>query len=180
MPNHYHLVIQTPVPTLSLGMHRLNGMYAARYNATYEHSGHVFQGRFHAELVRSDEHLLEALRYVALNPVRAMLARSPETWRWSSYGATAGLRASPEWLAADRVLGLFGTDRADSQRRYREFVGAGRTAPARRPALARLVTAARRPDIVAAREHGYTQSEIAAHLRVSQPTVSRILSRSAD
>jgi putative transposase len=177
MPNHYHLLIQTPVPTLSVGMHRLNGMYASRYNTTYEHTGHVFQGRFHAELVRSDEHLLEALRYIALNPVRGMLARSPERWRWSSYRATAGWCASPPWVASGQVLGLMGSDLPDSRRRYREFVGAVRTAPTRRPALAVLVTSTRRSDIVAAREHGYTQSEIAAHLGVSQPTVSRILSQ---
>ncbi len=176
MPNHYHLLIQTPAPTLSAGMHRLNGMYASRFNATYEHTGHVFQGRFHAELVRSDEHLLEALRYIALNPVRALLARSPEHWRWSSYRATAG-RVCIATVARVRSGACAPGQRSSSssRRRYREFVGAVRTAPARRPALAVLATSTRRSDIVAAREHGYTQSEIAAHLGVSQPTVSRIL-----
>src|SRR5688572_26326927 len=64
MPNHYHLVISTPEPDLSAGMHHLNLRYARRFNARYGHEGHLFDRRFHSILIRSDWHLLEVIRYV--------------------------------------------------------------------------------------------------------------------
>ncbi len=177
MPNHYHLVLETTEDSLSRGMQYLNGTYGARYNAAHGHSGHVFQGRFHAEVVKRDEHLLEALRYVVLNPVRARLVPDPSGWRWSSYAATAGLRQPPRWLHAGRVIALFGGTEAESRLRYRQFVADGLAAEPR-PQLSDLVNVRSADAILAARErHGYTQAEIAAHLGVSQPTVSRIVQR---
>jgi putative transposase len=107
MPNHYHLLVETPQPNLSAGMHRLNARYARAFNLRYGHQGHLFQRRFDAVLVDSERHLLEALRYIALNPVRARLCREPEEWRWSSY--PAAIRGSdPRGIVEpDRVLALF-------------------------------------------------------------------------
>ena len=85
MPNHYHLLLETTDPTISSGMHLLNGRYARRFNSRHGRVGHVFQGPYHAEPVVRDEHLLEVCRYIALNPVRAGLCRDPGAWPWSSY-----------------------------------------------------------------------------------------------
>jgi putative transposase len=85
MPNHYHLLVETPDPDISSGMHLLNGRYARRFNVRHGRVGHVFQGPYHAEPVVRDEHLLEACRYIALNPVRANLCGDPRDWPWSSY-----------------------------------------------------------------------------------------------
>lgn len=177
MPTHYHVLVETPVPNLSEGMHFLNTKYAAGFNVAHEHVGHVFQKRFHSELVTRDEHLLEALRYIVLNPVRAGLVGRPETWDWSSYGATAGISQSHSWLAPERVLGLFAPDPPIARAEYREFVMAGIVDGRRdRPDLDQLIVDRSASEIIAARDsHGYTQAEIAAHLGVSQPTVSRIL-----
>jgi hypothetical protein len=125
MPNHYHLLVATPEPTLSRGMHSLNATYARMFNSAHGRVGHVFQARFHAETVAHDGHLLEALRYVALNPVRAGLVSAPERWQWSSYRATAGLCSYPAWLACDATLRLFAADTARAQVGYRRFVAAG-------------------------------------------------------
>jgi putative transposase len=101
MGNHYHLLLETPQPNLSLGMRELDLRYTKRYNGRYEHSGHVFQGRYWSGLVLNDNYLIDAASYLLLNPVRAQLVRSPEEWRWSSCAAMAGLAPSCSWLDVD-------------------------------------------------------------------------------
>jgi REP element-mobilizing transposase RayT len=129
MSNHYHLLIETPVPTLSVGSKRLNERYAQRFNVEHRRAGHLFQGRFKAILVEREAHLLELVRYIVLNPVRAGMVRYPGDYRWSSYSATAGLGAAPAWLAVDEVLAEFGPGpRSARCQRYREFVADGRGA----------------------------------------------------
>jgi putative transposase len=59
MPNHYHLMIETPNGNLSLGIRELNGVYAQKLNWAYKTVGHVFQGRFKAILVEKESYLLE-------------------------------------------------------------------------------------------------------------------------
>ncbi len=130
MPNHYHLVVETPEPNLSAGMHVLNSRYAHAFNDRYGHTGHVFEARFGAVLVERDGHLLELLRYVHRNPVRALLCREPGEWEWSSYRALAGRARGPAWLAVDEVLELFGTSRPRARRRLREFAADALTPPA--------------------------------------------------
>jgi REP element-mobilizing transposase RayT len=58
MDNHYHLLIETPDPNLSLGMRQLNGVYTQFFNRHSKRPGHVFQGRFKAILVDKESHLL--------------------------------------------------------------------------------------------------------------------------
>src|SRR6266567_1165722 len=107
MTNHFHLVIQTPEPNLSRGMHWLNGAYAGRFNRRHKRWGHLFGGRFKSFLIEKEAYLTEVLRYVVLNPVRAGMVERPEDYRWSSYRATAGLEAAPEWLDVDAALAPF-------------------------------------------------------------------------
>jgi putative transposase len=84
MPNHFHLVVETTGPRLSAGMHRVNGVYAATFNAKYDRSGHLFGDRFNTRPIESDEHFETACRYVLNNPVRAGLCATPADWRWSA------------------------------------------------------------------------------------------------
>lgn len=125
MPNHYHLLVETPQPNLSRGMRQLNGLYTQAINRRHRRVGHVFQGRFKAILVEKDAHLLELCRYVVLNPVRARLVSQPRQWRWSSYRATANEADEPTWLSTDWILRQFGSPRATAAARYRDFVREG-------------------------------------------------------
>ena len=125
MDNHYHLIIETPDPNLSLGMRQLNGVYTQFFNRHHKRPGHVFQGRFKAILVDKESHLLELCRYVVLNPLRARRVEHPEAWQWSSYGPTGGLRRRPEFLTTDWILGVFSSERRKAQKRYRQFVKEG-------------------------------------------------------
>lgn len=122
MSNHFHLIIATPEPNLSKGMHALNGVYARWFNWRHSLEGHLFQRRYYAGLVESDHHMLESCRYVLLNPVRAGLASTPGGWRWSSYRATAGLEPQPQFLAASQILSYFGDDAAKAREAFRSFV----------------------------------------------------------
>jgi REP element-mobilizing transposase RayT len=124
MGNHYHLLLETPEPNLVRGMRRLNGVYTQAFNRRHHRVGHVLQGRYKSILVDKDSYLRELCRYVVLNPVRAGIIASVQDWHWSSYLPTAGKIACPPWLAADRVLGLFG-ESGSASRTYARFVAEG-------------------------------------------------------
>ena len=92
MTNHYHLVVTTTRANLSRAMQQLNGRYAERWNRRHERVGHLFQGRYGAQLVQDGAYFLTVCRYVALNPVRAGLVTAPERWPWSSFPRDRGSR----------------------------------------------------------------------------------------
>jgi REP-associated tyrosine transposase len=96
MPNHYHLVFRTRHANLSLAIRYLNGEYARWWNRRHTHVGHVFQGRFKAQIIEHGVYLLRVCRYVLLNPVRAKLVEHAGAWKWSSY----------KYIATDAVSDL--------------------------------------------------------------------------
>jgi hypothetical protein len=125
MNNHYHLLLETPEGNLSKALRQLNGVYTQAFNRRHGRVGHVLQGRFKAILVDRDSYLLELCRYVVLNPVRARITRKADTYRWSSYRATAGMDSVPAYLSVDWVLSQFGRQRPAAQRKYQRFVAEG-------------------------------------------------------
>jgi len=122
MTTHYHLMITTREPNIGRGMQALNGRYAQSFNRRHKLAGHVFQDRYHSVVVEQESHLLELVRYIALNPVRAGLCSAPEDWRWSSYACTLGVRKTPDFLSDDFVLGCFAPEREKALRRLHAFV----------------------------------------------------------
>jgi REP element-mobilizing transposase RayT len=94
LPNHFHLIVETTRERLSKGMHRVNFLYAQWFNAVHNRSGHVFQNRFGARVVETEEYFEAACEYVDLNPVRAGLCARPEEWPWSSAYEAAQTAAS--------------------------------------------------------------------------------------
>jgi putative transposase len=125
MTNHYHFVVETPDANLSKGMRQLNGVYTQATNRRHGLVGHLFQGRFKAILVERDAYLLELVRYVALNPVRAAMVSEPGDWPWSSYQAMVGQVPTPAWLETDWVLSQFAQERSRAQAGYAAFVRQG-------------------------------------------------------
>ena len=87
MPNHWHLVLRTTEPTeLPRFMHWMTMTHAQRWHAVHETAGTgpVYQGRYKAVPVVSDEQLWRVCRYVERNPLSAGLVARAEDWRWSS------------------------------------------------------------------------------------------------
>jgi putative transposase len=139
MGNHFHLVVETPRGNLVAGMKWLLGTYTQRYNRRHKQSGHLFQGRYKAQVIDAARlgYLRAACDYVHLNPVRAKLLplkERLEKWPWSSYPAyLRPARRRPGWLRVERLLGEHGVQRDDARgrRRFGESMEARRLDDAR-------------------------------------------------
>ncbi|MGB3223857.1 MAG: transposase [Desulforhopalus sp.] len=125
LDNHYHILVETQDPNLSLGMRQLNGVYTQRINIRHHRVGHLFQGRYKAILVEKNVHLLELCRYIVLNPVRASMVNEPRQWQWSSYTATAYAIKPADFLSISWILGQFAKNTNDARKIYRKFVAEG-------------------------------------------------------
>ena len=130
MPNHYHLLVETPRGNLSRAIGWLQTAYSIRFNCRHRRSGHLFQGRFKAHLIEEDNYATTLLRYIHLNPVRPRdkQAAIPEERRsmlegypWSSHLAYAGKAATPAWLCTD-WLSFLDRRRTEARRRYRRIM----------------------------------------------------------
>ena len=108
MPNHLHLLIETPAANLSRFMARLPTSYTVYFNFRHRRVGHLTQGRYKAELVEGNEYLLKLSRYIHLNPVcgerwKEVAAedrrRELRGYRWSTYRSYAGLET--DWTFID-------------------------------------------------------------------------------
>ena len=102
MPNHVHLLV-VPQDERSLGqaIGETHRRYTSFINARGRWTGHLFQSRF-ASVAMDETHLIAAVRYVSLNPVRARLAARPEDWMWSS--ARAHLAGADDELATVKPI----------------------------------------------------------------------------
>ena len=121
MPNHFHLVAETPQANLISGMKWLLGTYSTRLNRRHRLKGHLFAGRYRSLIVdgNSDEFLESLCDYVHLNPARAKLIAPTESlrsYRWCSFKDYVGDPADrPTWLRVDRLFGR--TSRTAFERR---------------------------------------------------------------
>jgi len=68
MPNHYHLLVQSPYGNISRCMRHLNGVYTQSYNRRHKCDGPLFRGRYKSILVSADNYLLQLVRYIHNNP----------------------------------------------------------------------------------------------------------------
>jgi REP element-mobilizing transposase RayT len=144
LPNHFHLLLRSPRPrtpegpraSLSTAMRQLLTGYAGSFNRRYRRNGPLVQGRYKSILVEEDPYLLELVRYLHLNPLRAGLVRdlaALDRYPWGGHSALMGRLPRP-WQAVEEVLGQFASTFRVARRRYREFV-AGGMARGRRPDL---------------------------------------------
>ncbi len=122
MDNHYHLLIETVDPTLSIGMRQLNGIYTQSFNRCHDLVGHVFQGRFKSIIVEKDAHILELCRYIVLNPIRARMVKKPSQWKWTSYNSTVQENTKTGFLTVDWLLGQFSSNTETARKLYISFI----------------------------------------------------------
>jgi REP element-mobilizing transposase RayT len=169
--NHYHLMLEVPHGNLAWGMHRLNSIFASRFNSRHGYVGsHLFQKRYFSKLIESHRYLLVAHAYVALNPVEAGLSRHAETWPWASTGALLGHRAAASVLSADRALELIHRDRETARAHLLKAI--------RFPERKRLLKEPTPQNLRDLRRyHDMTFAQLAEHFGTSEATVRRISAR---
>jgi REP element-mobilizing transposase RayT len=139
MTNHLHLLLRTPLANLSRGMQYFLSRYANWYNRRQRRPGHLFQGRYKADLVEDESYYWRVSRYIHLNPrrTRPPLVAHPRDWRWSSYRGFDDPRHRVDWVAYDVLLPAWngqygGTDSAAS---YCRFVQSAVDEPLQSPFL---------------------------------------------
>lgn len=127
LPNHFHLLVRTGPQPLARCMRSLLTGYVGAFNRRHTRSGHLVQNRYRSIVVEEEPYLLELVRYIHLNPLRAgvvpdlaALAEYP----FCGHAALLGRRAAP-WQAVSEVLGLFGGRTVAARARYEAFVAAG-------------------------------------------------------
>jgi REP element-mobilizing transposase RayT len=124
MRNHFHLLVEVGNIPLSRIMQSLLFRYTRYFNRWHGEVGHLFQGRYKAILCDKDAYLLELVRYIHLNPVRAKVVKEPEDYVWT--GHLSYLRKGADSLIDEAfVLDQFGDRRSLGRRRYRRFVREG-------------------------------------------------------
>jgi putative transposase len=121
MPNHVHLLVETPEANLARGIQYVHGFYAHAFNARYDVPGHLFQGRYGSKRVRDDAQLLSVFRYIALNPIDGGLCSRAGDWPWDSYAAAMSPEA-PRWLDVDGIFRHLALWSGDPRRAYAELV----------------------------------------------------------
>jgi putative transposase len=124
IPNHAHILLRTGSAPLAKMMRRLLTGYAVSFNLRYQRAGHLFQNRYKSLICEEDSYLLELVRYIHLNCIRAGVVRGIEEldrYRWSGHSALMGNQDRP-WQAREEVLSYFGRKEGVAKRKYRQFV----------------------------------------------------------
>lgn len=124
MTNHIHLLASPEFDdSISKVFQSVGRRYVQYFNYTYQRSGTLWEGRYRATIVDSEQYLLTLMRYIELNPVRAGIVAYPEDYPWSSYCYNArgeqGLNA--DWLTPHEEYLRLGRDEADRQSAYRQL-----------------------------------------------------------
>jgi REP element-mobilizing transposase RayT len=137
IPNHLHLLLKTGKTSLSTVMRRLLTGYAVSYNRRHRRHGHLFQNRYKSILCQEDSYLLQLVRYIHLNALRAKIVKNLkelDRYPYSGHSALTG-KVSRDFQDTDYVLKLFGKTTSAARKEYRSFMSKG-------------VEQGRRPDLV--------------------------------
>jgi hypothetical protein len=180
MPNHFHLLLRTGDAPISTVMKRLLTGYAVRFNRRHRRSGHLFQNRYKSILCQEDVYLLELVRYIHLNPLRAKLVVSMgelDRFEFCGHGVILG-KQQKDWQLEKRTrMRARGVDPQRAAARVEEIFGLS---------LAELSHGSRVRSVVRARsvlcywavtELGMSGAQAARWLGIGQPAVQRSVVR---
>ncbi len=137
LPNHVHLLVRSGLISLAGLMRRLLTGYAVTYNRRYDRHGVLFQNRYKSILCQEEPYLLELVRYIHLNPLRAKMVNGLDAldhYPYSGHSVIMGVWKR-EWQETDGVLGYFSRRKKVGRRKYREYMEQG-------------IEKGRRPDLV--------------------------------
>jgi REP element-mobilizing transposase RayT len=122
MSNHYHVLLQTPDGNISRCMRHLNGLYTQQYNRIHGFDGQLFRGRYKSILVCDDSHLLQLVRYIHKNPVKAGMVKEMPDYEWSSYKGYLSYSKKWEWLHKDYIFSIITPKKKGRLKLFIEFM----------------------------------------------------------
>lgn len=128
MPNHIHFLIEVKDYTIAKIMQVIQTSYTMYFNIKYQRTGHLFQGRYNSFIVQKENYLLELIRYIHLNPVRAGIVKKPQDYPWSSHNVFRNKESLKEILDIidkDFVLAQFSKYPEKQSKLYENFVLSG-------------------------------------------------------
>jgi putative transposase len=137
LSNHLHLLLRTGNVPIATIMRKVLTGYVVSFNRRYRRNGHLFQNRYKSILCQEDNYLLELVRYIHLNPLRAKLVgsiRELDAYVYSGHSVLMGTHEA-EWQHVSKVLCRFSSEGSKARRCYRDFVVKG-------------VQIGRRPDLI--------------------------------
>jgi len=129
IPNHFHLLLRTGRVPISTVMKRLLTGHAMYFNRKHKRVGHLFQNRYKSILCQENSYLIELVRYIHLNPLRAQMIpdlKSLDKYKYSGHAVIMGKKKN-NWQDTDYVLKLFDSKLSLARRRYRAYVKKGIT-----------------------------------------------------
>jgi REP element-mobilizing transposase RayT len=127
MPNHFHLLLKSGLTPISTIMRRLLTGHAVNFNQRHRRSGHLFQNRYKSILCQEDNYLLELVRYIHLNPLRAndvSKMKQLDQYPFSGHSVLMDYYQN-DWQSVYETLKLFGNKVSKARKRYRKFVKKG-------------------------------------------------------
>ena len=136
LPNHFHLLLKTSLTPIATIMRRLLTGHAVTFNRRHKRSGHLFQNRYKSILCQEETYLLELIRYIHLNPLRAKQVSNLKTldqYAFCGHSVLLG-HSQNDWQSVDEALKLFDKKVSKARKRYRKFVKKG-VDQGRRPQL---------------------------------------------
>lgn len=123
MDNHVHMLLGSAGTDISEVMKCINVSYVQYFNKKYERCGHLFQDRFKSEIIDTDAYLLQASKYIHLNPVNARMVNNPIHYPWSSYGYYTGQSVDKfQIINTSVILSAFALDFDKASSAYSDFV----------------------------------------------------------
>lgn len=128
MPNHFHVVVRTGSRPLSDLMRKVLSGYAGYFNARHKRRGYLYQNRYKSILCQEESYLLELVRYIHLNPLRAKIVKDMSglnRYPWCGHAVIMGNHAAP-WQTVGEVLERFGPSRTAALQKYCAFVEEGK------------------------------------------------------
>lgn len=122
MNNHVHILLSGEHQLLGKLIKRINTSYVFFFNKKYDRKGHLFHDRYKSEPVETGEYLLEAVRYIHNNPVKAGMVKEASDYEWSSYNCYTAVGWKKLWCVNHaHILEMFSMDTVKAQKLFIEF-----------------------------------------------------------
>lgn len=120
MDNHVHLILKEGEEPLEGLMKRIGVSYVSWYNGKHNRIGHLFQDRYKSEVIEDDRYMLEVIRYVHQNPVKAGITAEPGSYPWSSYTEYLGTAHITDTAF---ILGMLALDDRQAKKLFVDYMG---------------------------------------------------------